>query len=128
VSFSNEDRPVVIQIVEALADAGVRVFFDGHVPLGERWEEVLDTSLGLADALLFCVGETTNVSAGQSREYESVVDRPDFSVIPVLLPGADTTTLPDFVRERQWLDLRSGVTEDGLKTLVSALRSRNRRA
>ncbi|MEU4740462.1 P-loop NTPase fold protein [Actinosynnema sp. NPDC023658] len=127
VSFANEDRPAVIRLVGALSEAGVRVFFDDHVPLGSRWEEALDSGLGRADALLYCVGRTSAASEGQLREYGTVATR-DLLIIPVLLPGADPESMPPLLRSRQWLDLRYGITEDGVQQLVSALRRRSRRA
>ncbi|KFZ76990.1 hypothetical protein ED92_38415 [Amycolatopsis sp. MJM2582] len=128
VSFANEDRPIVIDLVEALSHAGVRVFFDGHIAPGERWQEVLDDRLGVADCLLYCVGETTPRATGQLREYEMVSRRSEVTVIPILLPGADASLLPEFILARQWLDFRAGVSAEGIADLVSTLRSKSRRA
>ncbi|MEU6155368.1 P-loop NTPase fold protein [Actinosynnema sp. NPDC047251] len=127
VSFPDEDRPIVIEIVERLTEAGVRVYFDEHIPLGARWEEALNTSLDQADTLLYCVGKTTGAATGQLLEYDTVTSRPGFSIIPVILPGANTETLPDALRSRQWLDFRTGVTDSGMKRLISTLHSKSRR-
>ncbi|MGW5719151.1 P-loop NTPase fold protein [Amycolatopsis sp. NPDC003865] len=129
IAFSDENRPEVIQIVQGLSDAGIRVFFDGHTAPGERWQEVLDDKLDASNSLLYCVGRTTNHIAGQAGELADFLrERPEMAVIPVLLPGADTKDLPALVRARQWLDFRTGVTAEGMDTLVSTLRSKSRRA
>jgi hypothetical protein len=57
------------------------------------------------------------------RELLSVIDNENFPVVPVILPGADPATdVPVALRGRQWLDLRAGVTDDSVSSLVSSLR------
>ncbi|MGC4857339.1 hypothetical protein ACLQ24_29230 [Micromonospora sp. DT4] len=48
-------------------------------------------------------------------------------IIPVLLAGAGYSTAPDFVRHRQGVDMREGVSEEGIAQLIQAIESRRRR-
>ncbi|MFK0248180.1 P-loop NTPase fold protein [Amycolatopsis azurea] len=123
VSFANEDRPVVLELVEELAKAGVNVFFDGHIPPGAKWADALTDSLNASKALIFCVGRSTNAATGQQDELLRALDNSSLPIVPVILPGADTgLNTPTALRDRQWLDLRAGVTSESISRLVSSLR------
>ncbi|BCB77081.1 hypothetical protein Pflav_034910 [Phytohabitans flavus] len=129
VSYQADNRRDVIQIVDGLSRAGLRIFFDQHLQPGEDWERTLATALQSSNALLFCIGPNTFVSRGQTAEWEAMLgQRADAFIIPILLPGADTDAVPEFIRRRQWLDQRDGVTDEGVAELVRALQSRHRRA
>lgn len=128
ISFNNQDRKEVIQIVEALSDAGLRAFFDQDIQPGELWRENLEKSIRSANSMLFCIGRNTPSSEWQSREYEILSERPDALILPILLPGAEVSDLPKFMLDRQWLDFRDGLSKNGLDRLVVTLRSRHRRA
>jgi hypothetical protein len=41
ISFPNEDRPVVVELVHKLTNGGIKVFFDGFIPPGVKWAEFL---------------------------------------------------------------------------------------
>jgi len=128
ISYANEDRRQVIEIVEMLSHEGVRVLLDVHNAPGQRWKEDLDDQLDASDYLIFFVGATTLGTTEQMREYEMASRRPEITVLPVLLPGADTAGLPKVIRERSWLDFRSGVTAESVADLISIFRSKSRRA
>jgi hypothetical protein len=126
VSFHREDRTAVIQIVEALGRAGLRVSVDQDVQVGARWAESVEAAISSADALLFCIGANTIPSNWQMREVIFAERQSDMLIIPILLPGANPDTAPSMLKERQWLDLRDGISDEGLERLVSALRSHRR--
>lgn len=123
VSFANEDRPVAIELVEELTKAGISVFFDGHIPPGAKWADALTDSLSASKTLIFCVGRSTDAATGQQHELLQAINSGNFPVVPVILPGADPTiSTPTELRDRQWLDLRAGVTTESISRLVSSLR------
>lgn len=123
VSFPNEDRPVVLELVDALTKAGISVFFDGHIPPGAKWAHVLNENLNAARTLIFCIGRSTNTATGQQKELMNALNHANIPIIPVILPGADSTTdVPTSLHDRQWLDLHAGVTKESVSRLVSSLR------
>ena len=128
VSYSREDQKEVIQLVQALSDAGIRVFYDREIAPGQRWADFLSSAVASAGALMFCIGRNTRDSEGQNQELQLMRDRHDVLLIPVLLPGAAPSNVPEFLRDRQWLDLRDGVSKNGIDALLSAFRTRSRRA
>ncbi|MET8358921.1 P-loop NTPase fold protein [Micromonospora sp. NPDC005171] len=127
VSYQADNRREAIQIVDGLSRAGLRIFFDQHISPGTDWQETLNSVLSSSSVLLFCVGPGTGESQWQTRELDLVLDRAEGLIIPVLLPGADLSTAPGFVRRRQGVDMRDGISEEGITQLTRAIESRRRR-
>ncbi|MDG4833044.1 P-loop NTPase fold protein [Solwaraspora sp. WMMD1047] len=128
VSYQADNRRDAIQIVDGLSQAGLRIFFDQHIRPGADWQETLDGALSSSGVVIYCVGPHTFESRGQMLEWDRVIDRSDVLIIPVLLAGADPSALPDLVQRRQWVDMRDGVSEEGVMQLVRALKYRRRRS
>lgn len=123
LSFSEEDRPIALELAGALTAEGARVFVDGHTPPGVKWADVLTMNLHSSRVLIYCIGRPASTETGQQYEIMNAVDRTGLPIIPVILPGAVTDTdVPEQLRDRQWLDLRTGITPDGVSRLVHALR------
>jgi KAP family P-loop domain/TIR domain len=116
VSYALENKWDVLKIVEAISKEGIKVFYDQDIPLGERWPD----SLSSVGTLLFCIGEST--SNFQMEELQAMTNRSNIRTIPILLPGSDTSKVPTVLREVQRLDLREGISRDGLDRLISAIR------
>jgi hypothetical protein len=128
VSYSSRDRRDAVTIVDGLVRAGLTVFFDRDIDPGERWEVVLSRSLKAARVLCYLIGGHTPSSSGQNRELLTMVDL-GMPVIPVLLPGAMPSDVPQALTDVQWLDLRAGVHEAevaGLAAAVQRFRWRSR--
>jgi hypothetical protein len=51
-------------------------------------------------------------------ELEFAAERSEVLIIPILLPGADPSALPDLFQRRQQLDMRDGVFEAGMTQLA----------
>lgn len=96
--------------MEALTKAGIKVFFDGHIPPGAKWADILTDSLFASKTLIFCIGPSTNTATEQQQhELLNATNSSNLPVVPVILPGADPTTdAPAALRYRRWLDLRAG--------------------
>ncbi|MFI9010960.1 P-loop NTPase fold protein [Actinosynnema sp. NPDC053489] len=123
LSFSEQDRPIALELAGALTAEGARVLVDGHTPPGVKWADVLTMNLHSSKVLIYCIGRPAGTDAGQRYEIMNAVDRTGSPIIPVILPGAVADTdVPEQLRDRQWLDLRAGITPEGVSRLVHALR------
>jgi tetratricopeptide (TPR) repeat protein len=84
------------------------------------WQEQLETALTQVRTTAVLVG-ATGLGPWQEAEMRAAIDesvRRNLPVIPVLLPGApDRPQLPLFLRAFTWVDLRRGVTAEGLDRL-----------
>jgi tetratricopeptide (TPR) repeat protein len=130
LSHNSKDKPVVRQIAEALKERGLRVWLDEWelIP-GRRWLPELEKAIETAKTATVMVGES-GFGPWEQPEYEGAlsefVDR-GLPVIPVLLPGApEKPKLPLFLRGFTWVDLRGGVTKDGLDRLVWGIQGEKR--
>jgi tetratricopeptide (TPR) repeat protein len=129
LSHNSRDKPAVRQIAQALKDRGLRVWLDEWelVP-GRRWIPALEKALETTKAAAVMVGES-GFGRWEQPEYEGslseFVDR-GIPVIPVLLPGApEKPKLPLFLKGFTWVDLREGLTTDGLDRLVWGITGKN---
>ncbi|MFY9825141.1 MAG: tetratricopeptide repeat protein [Thermoanaerobaculia bacterium] len=122
LSHNSKDKPIVRQIGEALRARGLEVWFDewSLIP-GRRWIPELEKAIQTTKSAAVLVGGD-GFGRWEQPEYEGAlsefVER-GLPVIPVLLPGAPAgIKLPLFLKGFTWVDLRSGITEDGLDRLV----------
>jgi hypothetical protein len=121
LSHNSKDKPAVRELAEALRARGLKVWLDEWelVP-GRPWQEALEEVIETARASAVLVGKD-GLGPWQDREMRGCltefVDR-KLPVIPVLLPGApEKPSLPLFLKEFTWVDLRGGLTEEGLDRL-----------
>jgi nucleotide-binding universal stress UspA family protein len=119
---NSKDKPMVRQLGEALKKRGLRVWLDEWelVP-GRPWQEALEEIVQTTNAATVLVGND-GIGPWQDRELRGClsefVER-GLPVIPVLLPDAPTKpALPFFLKQFTWVDLRGGLTNEGLETLV----------
>jgi hypothetical protein len=109
LSYSRADSTAAQLLVQALRSKGIRVFFDrDYLVAGQAWPELLERHLRACRAIAICLGPE-GLGPWQQREQYVALDRkagePDFSVIPVLLPGAKDPPL-GFLRLQTWVDLK----------------------
>jgi TIR domain len=95
---------------------------------GRRWISELEKVIQATRAAAVLIGEN-GFGPWEQPEYEGTliefVDR-GLPVIPVLLPGApESPKLPLFLRGFTWVDLRSGLTKEGLDLLVWGITGRS---
>ncbi len=121
LSHNSKDKPVVRQIAKALTDRGLRVWLDEWelIP-GRRWIPALEKAIQTSKTAAVMVGEN-GFGPWEQPEYEAAlsefVDR-GYPVIPVLLPGApEKPKLPLFLKGFTWVNLRGGLTGEGLDNL-----------
>jgi TIR domain len=125
VSYTSRDLAQVEVIAHALEAAGLRLLIDiRHLMPGKPWQVELASAIQRCRACIAFVGPGES-GPWQQREIQLALDRqarePQFSVIPVLLPGADPAL--GFLSLNTWIDLRNGISDDlRIRMLVRAIR------
>jgi cellulose biosynthesis protein BcsQ/nucleotide-binding universal stress UspA family protein len=133
LSYNARDKQSVIQLAEALKDRGLRVWLDDWELLpGQPWQQVLESAIASTEAAVVVVGKG-GIGPWQNREMRAVLAefiQRGSPVIPVLLPEAgasENQNWPLFLSQLTWLDLRDGVTNDGLDRLEWGITGRRPR-
>jgi protein kinase-like protein/CHAT domain-containing protein/TIR domain-containing protein/YjzC-like protein len=131
LSYNRGERLAVLILAEALRELGLGVWLDEWVlPPGEPWQKALEDAIETIPAAAVLVGEH---GRGPWQELEmrgflSEFVRRKARIIPVLLPGApESVSLPPFLNQFNWLDLRAGLTTEGLDRLTWGIRGKKPR-
>jgi hypothetical protein len=117
LSHSHNDAAWVEALARRLEDeCGFKVWLDKWVLVpGKSWQQAMARGLAEAGSCAVFIGANTPKGWFQ-EEIERALDlqtrNPDFRVIPVLLPDADSTTVPAFLSLRTWADFRKGQDQD----------------
>jgi len=127
VDSSRLDWELVEPIQRGLKSRSLRVFLDREdIAPGSNWQTVIEDALFHSRLLLFCVGPgglselrlQTLSAALRARERGQ-----NLTIVPVLLPGSDPTTLQGTpLAPIMALDLRGGVGEAELERLHHAVK------
>ena len=118
VSHNSKDKPMVRQLGTALKDRGLRVWLDEWelVP-GRPWQEAVEEIIRTTNSAAVVVG-SDGLGPWEEPEMRACLDqfvRRRLPVIPVLLPDAPSKpVLPLFLQNFVWVDLRGGMTDEGL--------------
>jgi tetratricopeptide (TPR) repeat protein len=122
LSHNSKDKPAVRQIAEALRDGrGLKVWLDEwDLPPGVPWQDELETIIKTVRSAAVLVGKD-GLGPWEMPEMRAclveMVGR-KLRVIPVLLPGMPSAPqLPMFLTQNTWVDLRGGITDEGLDRL-----------
>src|SRR5258708_17274247 len=129
LSHHSQDKTLVRVLAERLADeAELRLWFDEWelIP-GRKWQEDLERALDLSASCAVFL-RPNGPGPLQNEEVRSILDEhvrdADYRIIPLLLAGADPNekkTLPRFLRNRGWVDLRK-FDDESFRRLVGAIR------
>ena len=128
LSHNSKDKPTVRRLGEELKARGLAVWLDEWelVP-GRLWEETLEEIVKTAEAAAVLVGKD-GMGPWQDHEMRGCLSefvRRGMPVIPVLLPRAPKKPrLPLFLKQFTWVDLRSGLSAEGLDRLVWGIKGR----
>jgi tetratricopeptide (TPR) repeat protein len=122
LSHNSKDKPAVREIAKALRARQLRVWLDEDdlVP-GRPWQEALEEIIQTTKAAAVLVGRDGlgPWEVPEMRACLSEFVNRKLPVIPVLLPDAPSQPdLPLFLRAFTWVDLRGGITDEGLDRLV----------
>jgi formylglycine-generating enzyme required for sulfatase activity len=125
LSYHWRDHREVESLAQTLRQEGLKVFLDRwYLTPGQPWPQALERALASCSAVVVCVGPG-DMGPWQQREtyyaLEQQAHRPEFPVIPVLLPGADPAL--GFLAQNTWVDLRTGVDQlIQIRVLAAAIR------
>lgn len=128
LSYSHADSHAAQRIKERLQQRGLKVFIDTHDIIGgDLWQAALERCAAEAPCALILVG-TGGVTNWQRAEVELFLAenrQRQMRLIPVLLPGASMPS--GFLSQYQHIDLRSGVSEEGVRAIAFAITGQGRR-
>ena len=105
LSHNSKDKPDVRALVGWLEDNDVTVWLDeAELKPGDRLTKKLGVSLEASRSAIICIGPDGE-GPWQSEEIDTLLNksiklsrqRDEFRIIPVLLPGADTSKLQWFL-------------------------------
>jgi hypothetical protein len=122
LSHNSRDKPAVEEIATRLRDRGLRVWLDeDELRPGFPWQEGLEEGVRASRSVAVFVGKD-GMGAWQEPEMRAFLARArreEIPVIPVLLPGCpDSPQLSLFLEAMTWVDLRDGLTDEGLARLA----------
>jgi hypothetical protein len=121
LSHNSKDKPTVRQLTQASQARGLEVWLDEEqlVP-GRPWQEALEEIIQTTRTAAVLVGKD-GLGPWEIPEMRACLSEfvnRKLPVIPVLLPNAPAKPeLPLFLRAFTWVDLRGGLTDDGLDRL-----------
>lgn len=131
ISYSERDSTLIKDLAEKLAEKGVRVWFDQwQLRPGDSITRAVADAVASAASFLVCIGES-GPRPGVEEELAEILARSEQRnqrIIPVLLPGGNPDQMPPLLREYHFLDLRRGLTDEGLDRLLSSITRRRRKA
>jgi hypothetical protein len=122
LSHNSIDKPVVRELKRLLTAHKLRAWLDADelVP-GENWQSGLVAGIMNSTAFAVCIGPA-GVGPWEDEEMQGALTLAVSErrrVIPILLPGApDKPELSLFLRNRTWVDLREGFTQEGVSRFV----------
>lgn len=121
LSHNSRDKSAVRELAHALVVRGLRVWLDEWELLpGRSWQNELSRVLGKIRSIAVLIG-TDGIGPWQILEQEAILRDAVYHripVIPVLLPNASgSAELPLFLANRTFVDLRNGLSNEGLDRL-----------
>jgi tetratricopeptide (TPR) repeat protein len=122
LSYNSTDKPNVRALAELLRGRCIKVWLDeDEIAPGRPWQKALEDGINTSRTGAVLVGKD-GLGPWENEEMRSLLSqavgqgRP---VIPVLLPGApEVPSLPAFLAQRKWVDLRAGLSEKSVDDLV----------
>ncbi|MGK7913572.1 MAG: TIR domain-containing protein [Synechococcus sp.] len=112
INYSAGDGESAMQLAAILKDAGIDIWIDRlNINLGQRWFDVAARALEASRTILVVIGarglESDWAQTEVSASWAERVRHSDAKTITVLLPGAEPSTLPLFLRTLRYFDLRN---------------------
>lgn len=123
LSYARADSALVQQVADRLAAAGIRVWLDKMLQAGTNWMQEIERELSAADFVAFFISPHSVGSGWAKQELQIALHRQVSGeggavILPVILEDAD---VPPLLRQYQWIDLRGGNVEKGVRQLVEAI-------
>lgn len=121
LSHNSKDKPAVRELGEALKARGLAVWLDEWelVP-GRPWQEAIEEIIQTTKSAAVLIGKD-GLGPWEIPEMRACLSEfvsRQLPVIPVLLPDAPAQpALPLFLKQFTWVDLRGGLTEEGIERI-----------
>jgi hypothetical protein len=131
LSHNSLDKQHVSALADWLGKHKVSCFLDAKdLEPGDVLSDALGKAMEASKSAIICIGPHGE-GPWHKEEMDTLLNRSikvsrtkdEFRIIPVLLPGADTTKLRWFLETRLWVDLQKGITDSTaeLERLKSAI-------
>jgi hypothetical protein len=130
ISYHSDDLAIVRELAAKLMERGLRVWLDvWQLRPGDAITSVTSEAIASAAACIVCVGRADR-RPHMEREVLLFMERGEANplVIPVLLRGGEPDRMPNLIRAYQFLDLRHGLTKEGIDSLERSITRRRRRS
>jgi small GTP-binding protein len=123
LSYNSADKTIAIQLGRRLLDKGINVWLDKwEILAGESITSKIEEGIDNATAFIILMSRNSMKSKWVKEELRIAIqrrlERPEFSLIPILLEDCD---IPGFLRDYVHIDWRSP-TEEAFKYLLQSLR------
>jgi hypothetical protein len=130
LSHNSKDKPAVRELKRLLAARELAVWLDeDELRPGMPWQELLESGINSSSSVAVLVGRD-GLGPWEDEEMRAALQlavKAKRPVIPVLLPGTpEKPELPLFLTNRTWVDLRAGLSEDGLEKLIWGITGKSR--
>lgn len=129
ISYGFGDSDVVRDLATKLTERGVSVWFDQwQLRPGDSIERSVSKAVSSSASYVYCIGRSEPSNGMRSELFRAMAasNQKEKLIIPILLPAGDPLQIPARLNIYHFLDLRSGITDEGLQRLVSSV-SRQRR-
>jgi hypothetical protein len=108
--YNSDDKSAVRWVAERLRERGIRAWLDeAELRPGRGWQDEVERQIGAIRAAAVLIG-SNGLGPWQNREVRALLQQfveRGCPVIPVLLPDAVMPTLPLFLHDVTWVDLRT---------------------
>ncbi|MCP4583574.1 MAG: toll/interleukin-1 receptor domain-containing protein [candidate division Zixibacteria bacterium] len=122
LSHNSKDKPAIRKLGEMLKEKGIKVWLDEwELAPGRLWQEKVEKIIKTAKSAAIVVG-SDGIGPWENVEMRGSLTefvKRKIPVIPVLLPGApEESDLPLFLNEFTRVDLRDGITDEGINRII----------
>lgn len=120
LSYNSQDIAIVRELAQALQSRNLRVWLDEDelVP-GRSCQEALEKIIQTTKAAAVLIG-ASGIGPWQNQEMRAIINEFITRKLPVLtvfLPNAPNASLPLFLKDFTWVDMRDGLTDQGLNRI-----------
>jgi len=126
ISYSHHDKECISRIAHALADAGLRVWWDHQMHGGDEILPNIQDAMANSRAVAIAISRSSMKSPWVTKEYQlaMVQDIESNGQRPVIPLKLDDTPIPGFLRLTRWIAFEDESRFDsGLNDLVAAVQA-----
>lgn len=132
LSHNSKDKDAIITLARRLKDEGLSVWLDiWKLRVGKPWQDPMEKAIRESGSILIFIGES-GFGRWENEEMRVAVEEqvrdPNYTVIPILLPGGKEEYLNDkpLLRRNVWVDYRKGLDDsEAFYRLLSGIRGQD---